>query len=892
MNKRKKDLRDNGESPPFAIEKLAEFSRVEEDEILKKMEVSRQGLSRKEVEDRQKSYGLNSISHKKTDSLFKRLVKAFINPFTTVLFILATVSFITDVILPDEKNPRSVLLITSMVLLSGALRFVQESRSNKAAEKLKAMVHTTAMVERRDTGIGNVPLTQIVPGDLVHIAAGDLIPADVRLIESKDLFVNQSSLTGESEPVEKFPDPAELADPDISDFTNIGFMGSYAVSGTAVAVVLTTGDRTCFGAMAREVAEGHGETSFDRGINSVSWLLIRFILIMIPIVFFVNGFTKGDWFEALLFALSVAVGITPEMLPMIVTTNLAKGAVSMARKKTVVKHLDSMQNFGAMNILCTDKTGTITQNRVVLEYHLNIYGEDDKRVLRHAFLNSHFQTGLRNLMDVAILNHREEEGFESLAQKYEKVDEIPYDFTRRRMSVVVRDNSGKVQMVTKGAVEEMLSVCSQAEYSGGHVPITEDLLSTIMETVEKLNRQGMRVIAVAQKDDIPWREGFSVQDERDMVLMGYLAFLDPPKDTAASAIQALREDGIEVKVLTGDNEAVARCICRQVGMEAEEILLGRDVEALDDDSLRMKALEADVFAKLTPQQKARVVRVLRDGGNTVGFLGDGINDAAAMQEADVGISVDTAVDIAKESADIILLEKDLKILGEGVLEGRKTFGNIIKYIKMTASSNFGNMFSVVTASAFLPFLPMLPIQILVLNFIYDISCSAIPWDHMDSDYVKKPRKWDASSIGLFMVWIGPASSVFDILTFILMFFVLCPEACGGPFGAPGVDPVAFMSLFNAGWFVESLCTQTLIIHLIRTPKIPFVQSRASMPLLLLTSASIATGAAIPYTPFGRAIGMSGMPGTYFIWLFAIILCYMLLVAFLKHLYMQKNGELL
>ncbi len=892
MPKMNNDPKKDGSYDSFAFEKLLEFSVMETEASLDKMKSFRQGLSRAEVERRQSDFGLNVISHKKSDSLFKRLLKAFVNPFTVVLFVLATLSLFTDVILADDKNPRSVILITSMVLLSGVLRFVQESRSNKAADKLKAMVHTTAMVERMETGTQELPLAQIVPGDIIHISAGDMIPADVRLIESKDLFVDQSTLTGESEPVEKFHAASEIHGSAITDLINIAFMGSYAVSGTAVAVVLATGDRTCFGSMALAITGRSAETSFDKGINSVSWLLVRFIIIMIPVVFFVNGFTKGNWFEAFLFALSVAVGITPEMLPMIVTTNLAKGAVSMARKKTVVKHLDSMQNFGAMNILCTDKTGTITQNRVVLEYHLNIYGEDDKRVLRHAFLNSHFQTGLRNLMDEAILGHWEEEGFDSLMKKYEKVDEVPYDFSRRRMSVVVRDDAGKTQMITKGAVEEMLSICTTAEYDGKHEPITETLLTKITETVEKLNRQGMRVIAVAQKDDPPSTGEFSVLDEKEMVLMGYLAFLDPPKDTAASAIKTLSDDGIIVKVLTGDNEAVARCICKQVGMQAEELLLGSEVDSMDDKALQQRAMSVDVFAKITPQQKARIVRVLREGGNTVGFLGDGINDAAAMQEADVGISVDTAVDIAKESADIILMEKDLKVLGEGVLEGRKTFGNIIKYIKMTASSNFGNMFSVVAASAFLPFLPMMPIQILTLNFIYDISCSAIPWDHMDAEYTRKPRKWDASSIGRFMVRIGPASSVFDITTYIIMFFVICPEVCGGPFGAPGVDSVLFISLFNAGWFVESLCSQTLVIHMIRTQKIPFLQSRASLPLLMMTSTSIIVGSFIPYTAFGRAIGMSGMPGNYFLWLAGMILCYMVLVTILKNLYIRKYGELL
>jgi P-type Mg2+ transporter len=893
VSKKESNLRVHDSDSTMIAEKLFEASRQDAEAILHEMGVSRHGFSCLEAANRLESFGMNIISHEKPDSLLKRLLKAFVNPFTVVLFILALVSLFTDVIFSNEKNPRSVILICSMVLLSGILRFVQESRSNKAAEKLKALVHTTAMVERGEKGTIEIPLSNIVPGDIVHISAGDLIPADIRLVESKDLFINQSTLTGESEPVEKFHTASEQIYSTLTDLPNIAFMGSYAVSGTAVAVVLSTGDMTCFGSMAKAITGKHVVTSFDKGINEVSWVLVRFIIFMVPVVFFINGFTKGNWLEAFLFALSVAVGITPEMLPMIVTTNLAKGAVAMARKKTVVKHLDAMQNFGAMDILCTDKTGTITQNRVVLEYHWNVYMEDDKRVLRHAFLNSHYQTGLKNLMDVAILAHSEEEGFEALMQKFVKVDEIPFDFNRRRMSVVIRDNTnGKTQMITKGAVEEMLSVCSFAEYEGQHEPLSEELLVKIHDTVDKMNSQGMRVIAVAQKDDPPATGEFSVKDENEMVLMGYLAFLDPPKDTAASAIKSLNEDGIVVKVLTGDNEAIARCICRQVGMETDKILLGSEIDSMDDATLQQQAAEINIYAKLTPQQKARIVRVLRSTDHTVGFMGDGINDAAAMREADVAISVDSAVDIAKESADIILLEKDLKVLGEGVIEGRKTFGNIIKYIKMTASSNFGNMFSVVTASAFLPFLPMLPIQILVLNFIYDISCTAIPWDHMDPEYIRKPRKWDASSIGRFMVWIGPTSSVFDVTTYIIMFFIICPAVCGGPFGAPGVNQVLFISLFNAGWFVESLWSQTLVIHMIRTPKIPFLQSRAAAPLLFLTTLSITVGTLIPYTSFGKAIGMSGMPAMYFPWLIGMILCYMALATFLKTMYIRRYSELL
>lgn len=876
---------------PVSSPEVLEASLLSTDILLQKWNTRRDGLSAAEVSERQEQFGRNIISHEKPESVFAKFVKAFINPFTILLFVLAGISLFTDVIYAEERNFRSIILIFSMVLMSGMLRFIQESRSNKAAERLKAMIHTTALVER-DGMQSEIPLSEIVRGDIVHLSAGDLIPADMRLLSVKDLFVDQAALTGESEPAEK-NDIIRTSDAEnIFDFSNIVFMGSHVASGTAVGVVLVTGDRTCFGSMAKAISGKQTTTSFDKGINEVSWVLVRFILAMVPVVFFINGFTKGDWLEALLFALSVAVGITPEMLPMIVTTNLARGAVKMAKKKIVVKYLHSMQNFGAMDILCGDKTGTITQNRIILEFHLNIFGEEDARVLQQAFLNSHFQTGLRNLMDVAILSHAEEEPIGSIITKFSKTDEIPFDFGRRRMSVVIQDNEGKVQMITKGAVEEMLGISAFSEYREQITELTPDIRSVILDHVSRLNSQGMRVIAIAQKDIMNRTAGFSVHDESDMVFIGYLAFLDPPKETAGAAIRALNEDGISVKILTGDNEAVASYVCGLVGMPDDHVLLGSDIDKMADQELLCKAENTSIFAKLTPQQKARIVHQLRAGGHIVGFLGDGINDASAMRESDVAISVDTAVDIAKESADIILLEKDLNVLGEGVVEGRKTFGNIIKYIKMTASSNFGNMFSIVAASAFLPFLPMLPLQILVLNFIYDLSCTSIPWDHMDREFMNKPRKWDASSIGKFMIWIGPTSSVFDILTYIIMFFVICPMVCGGAYGAPGVDQVLFLSLFHTGWFVESLWSQTLVIHMIRTPKLPFIQSRASAPVLLITSLSITVGTLIPYTWFGKAMGFTGMPAAYFLWLIGMIICYMALATLMKKVFIRRYGELL
>ncbi len=878
-------------------DKLLQFGLFEKSDALKKIDTTCKGLSNKEAEERIEKYGYNEINYGNEETWFKKLIRAFINPFSVVLIILAAVSFITDYViaLPEDRDLKTVIIIVTMITISGALRFFQEGRSNKAGEKLKAMIKTTATV-LRDGNFIEIPISELVPGDVVQLAAGDMIPADVRIIYAKDLFVSQSSMTGESEPVEKHAEILQttLEKSTLShlDLENLAYMGTNVVSGTATTIVISTGNDTCLGTMADSITEKRESTSFDKGVNSVSWVLIRFMVCMVPIVFVINGVTKGDWLEAFLFGLSIAVGLTPEMLPMIVTTNLAKGAVKMSKHKTIVKNLNSIQNFGAMDVLCTDKTGTLTEDKIILERHLDIHGNEDLRVLRHGYLNSYFQTGLKNLLDVAIIEHGNEEGFSALNTIYEKVDEIPFDFSRRRMSVVLKDKNNKTQLITKGAVEEMLEICTFAEYKGKVVCLSNDLRDGMLEIVDELNASGIRVIAVAQKTN-PSPEGvFSIKDESEMVLMGYIGFLDPPKESSIDAIGALQEYGVEVKVLTGDNEKVTRHVCNKVGISTSKILLGSDIEGMTDLQLKDAVEEINIFAKLSPQQKARVVSTLRDNGHVVGFMGDGINDAAAMRKADVGISVDTAVDIAKESADIILLEKDLMVLERGVIEGRRTFANIIKYIKMTASSNFGNMFSVLVACAFLPFLPMLPVQILVLNLIYDMSCISIPWDNVDSEYLKKPRKWDASSIGSFMRWIGPTSSVFDITTYLLMYLVICPLVCGGAYGAPGVDKALFMSLFNAGWFVESLWSQTLVIHMIRTPKIPFIQSRASLPLLTFTTIGILIGTLIPYTNFGKIMGLSPLPVVYFLWLVATIMTYMVLVTVLKKLYVRKYGELL
>lgn len=881
----------------FVRERLIQFGLMKERELFKLLEIKIDGITQKEAEERIEEYGYNEISYGNGITLRKRLFDAFINPFSLVLIGLAIVSFFTDYVIPSngDTDLTTVIIITIMVTLSGVLRIIQEGKSNKAGEKLKEMIKTTSAVIR-DGEEREIPMEEIVVGDIIRLNAGDMIPADVRIIFSKDLFISESSMTGESEVVEKFSKLSEeTRNKEILshfELENLAFMGTNVTSGTATAIVLSTGNDTVLGNMADTITEKREMTNFDKGVNSVSMLLIKFMIIMIPIVFVINGITKGDWLQALLFSISVAVGLTPEMLPMLVTTNLAKGAVRMAKYKTVVKKLNSIQNFGAMDILCTDKTGTLTEDKIVLENHLDIHGNEDVRVLRYGYLNSHFQTGLRNLLDVAILKHGDEEGFNNLANEYEKVDEIPFDFARRRMSVVLKDKKDKTKLITKGAIEEMLEISSYAEYKGEVVYLTEDIKKEVLENVDKLNESGMRVIGVAQKNNPSSVESFSVKDESDMVLMGYISFLDPPKESSKYAIEALKDYGVEVKVLTGDNEKVTKHVCKQVGIDVTNILLGSEIEDMTDRKLKEKVKVTNVFAKLSPAQKARIVSMLKENGHVVGFMGDGINDAPAMRKSDVGISVDTAVDIAKESADIILLEKNLMVLQKGVEEGRKTFANIIKYIKMTASSNFGNIFSILIASAFLPFLPMLPIQLLILNLIYDISCIAIPWDNVDREYLKKPRTWDASSIGGFMRWFGPTSSIFDIATYLLMYFVICPKVLGGYYGDPGVNNMLFIALFNAGWFIESLCTQTLVIHLIRTPKVPFVQSVASRSVIISTVFALIIGIVIPYTNFGERIGMTLVPAIYFLYLIGIIFAYMMVVTIIKKLYIKKYGELL
>jgi Mg2+-importing ATPase len=841
---------------------------------------TRYGLTEEEVEERQKRYGDNEIAREKKNSGIVLFIRTFMNPFIGILMVLALVSFVVDVLLeePADRNWTTVIVISTMVFLSSVLRFVQEMRSARASEALQRMVKNTASVFREGNRTSReINITELVPGDVVYLSAGDMIPADIRIIESKDLFVSQSSLTGESDVIEKVPEnqPKDRSTGSVVELDNICFMGSNVISGSATGIVFATGRDTYLGAIAKSIIGVRAQTSFDKGINKVSLLLIRFMLIMVPFVFMVNGITKGDWLQALLFALSVAVGLTPEMLPMIVSSNLAIGAVKMSKHKVIVKNLNAIQNFGAMNILCTDKTGTLTCDRIILEKYLNVHGEDDTRVLRHAYYNSFFQTGLKNLMDKAILAHKEELGFYDLARQFTKIDEIPFDFNRRRMSVVIRDGKGERQIITKGAIEEMLSICTHVEYNGKVLPLDEELFDFACRISSDLNRQGMRVLAVAHKHWIDKDENFTIEDESEMVLIGYLAFLDPAKPSAAGAIEKLHQNGIEVKVLSGDNDAVVKTICRQVGVDTSHVLLGTDIEQMSDEELMPRLVQTKVFAKLAPLQKTRIIILLQQLGNTVGFLGDGINDASALRQSDIGISVDTAVDIAKESADIVLLEKDLMVLEDGVWEGRKIFGNIMKYIKMTASSNFGNMFSVLAASAFLPFLPMMPIHILIQNLLYDTSQTSIPFDKVDREYLRKPRKWDASDLSRFMIFIGPISSIFDITTFLLMWYIF---GCTSP---------EHQSLFQSGWFIEGLLSQTLIVHMIRTRKIPFIQSRASLPVIITTFVIMGIGIALPFSSFGASVGLSPLSWSYFPWLILTLLSYCILTQMVKVWYMRK-----
>ena len=876
------------EKPSFTASQFYfSISKKSEDRIRQSMGLSMEGLTPSQVNHRLELFGKNEISGENEDTWWKHLLKTVINPFVILLIVIALVSFVTD-------DVAGGMIISIMVAVSVILTFTQERRSNQAAEKLKSMVRTTASVlrraqeaevvtslEQKQSVVGarlEVPIETLVPGDIIYLAAGDLVPVDIRILFSRDLFISQAPLTGESLAIEKDSKSEEAGiKKDLLDIRNICFAGSNVVSGTAIGVVLKTGSQSYFGSIAKTIGARREVTNFEKGIQNFTWLMIRFMLVMVPIVFVINGLTKGNWVDAFLFAIAAAVGLTPEMLPMIVTVNLAKGALSMSKQKVVVKRLNSIQNFGAMDTLCTDKTGTLTQDNVILEKYVDVTGQEVDRVLTFAFLNSFYQTGLKNLLDVAVLKHVEVQKKLQIETDYAKIDEIPFDFSRRRMSVIVSEKNDKHILICKGAIEEVYSNCSKVELDGKITALTDETKNLSYGVAQELNEDGLRVIAVAYKELPPTQSAYSVKDETDLTLLGYVAFLDPPKETAALAIKQLNEKGVLVKILTGDNHIVTRKIASQVGIPCEKIVLGSEIEKLQDPDLDELVESCFIFAKLSPMQKERIVKSMHRKGHVVGFMGDGINDSPALKAADVGISVDNAVDIAKESADIILLEKSLLVLEEGVLEGRKVFGNIVKYIRMGASSNFGNVFSLVGSSILLPFLPIQPVQLLMQNLLYDLSQTAIPLDKVDEEYLSKPRRWSIEDIKRFMFYMGPVSSIFDYVTFGLMWYIF------------KANTPAKQGLFQTGWFVEGLLSQTLIVHLVRTQKIPFIQSVAALPLILSTGLVMMIGIFIPYTQISSKIDFVPLPLVYFAWLGGILVVYAILAQAVKQRFIQKYG---
>ncbi len=861
------------EKPQIAVsQNVVEAAALNTAEVYTRLDTRPEGLSAAEVAERIARFGPNVLAKDQRPGIGKLLWHAVMNPLVILLAVLAIISFVTG-------DFRAGIVMSLMIALGVGLKLYQEARADSAAAKLKAMISVNATVMRDGTA-QEVAIAQLVPGDVVKLAAGDMIPGDVRIVSAKDLFVIQGSLTGESFPVEKFDVEKHPAITTLIELTSIAFLGTSVESGSATAVIVATGSNTYLGGMAETLTEQANQTAFDKGIASFTWLMLRFLLVMVPAVFLINGLTKGAWTEAFFFAIAVAVGLTPEMLPMIVTVCLSKGAIAMSKKKVIVKRINAIQNLGAMDVLCTDKTGTLTMDHIILEKHCDVVLKDDEGVLALAYMNSHFQTGLKSVLDRAILAHTETHAHAAIPD-YTKVDEIPFDFQRKLMSVVVRTPEGLDRIITKGAPEEVFARCKQFELDGELFPMEHLIIEDLKEEYEELSADGFRVLAIASKE-VPVRSSpagvtpYTKADESDLILNGYVAFLDPPKDTAHAAIKALEGHGIQVKVVTGDNELVARKVCKEVGIATDNVLLGNDVEKMTDDQLADAAVKTSLFARVAPAHKRRIITALQSRKHIVGYMGDGINDAPALRTADVGISVDSAVDIAKESADMILLEKSLMVLEQGVIEGRKVFANILKYVRMGASSNFGNMFSVLGASIFVPFLPMAPIQILANNLLYDISQTAIPTDDVDPEQLQKPRPWDMKLLTRFILFIGPCSSIFDYVTFLVMLFVFNCWDTSSPEAAANSQ-----SLFQTGWFVESLLTQTLIIHVIRTNKIPFLQSWSSWPVLASSIAIMAIGIAVPFTPLGTYLGFTAPPPMYWPFLVVTLLSYVVLTQLVK-----------
>ena len=866
----------NSAQQPGVEQKLIACSRQTVQEILSQFKTGEDGLNQVEASERLEEYGRNIIDAGNENSLLRLVKEAVINPFNLVLLAVAGVTLVTDVILAENPNWATFLMLVFVILVSGVISFVQSERSSSAAKKLQKMISNRIDVIRNGSEI-EIDIEEAVPGDIVKLASGYMIPGDVRFIETKDLFIDQSQLTGESNPVEKFAG-VDNEGSTIAELDNIGFMGSNVVSGSAKAVVLTTGNRTYFGSMAKSLNTFEDKSTYEKNVNTISALLIRFMAVMVPIIFIANFITKGNWLESLMFGITIAVGIMPEMLPVIMTSSLAKGAVNMSRKQTIVKRLGSIQTFGEMDVLCTDKTGTLTQDEIVLEKYMDVLGREDKRILRHAFLNSYFQTGLKNLMDVAIISRAEKEELSFLKEAYTREDEIPFDFSRRRMSVVLRDRTGKRQLITKGAVEEILSICSYIEIDGEVKPITDELVKNAQKIATENNLEGIRVIAVAQKNHVHGVETFGVADESDMVLIGFVGFLDPPKPSAESAIKALNGNGLRTVVLTGDTEGVAINICGRLGIPTDYTLTGAQVDEMDDETLKTACEKCHIFSKLSPYQKQRVVKAFQSNGHTVGYMGDGINDSLPLKQADVGISVDTAVDIAKEVADIILLEKDLNVLNAGVIEGRRTFANMTKYLKMSVSGNFGNMFSVLIASIFLPFLPLLPLHILVQNILNDFAQLGMPFDHVEEEYIRLPKKWDIPGIKRFMFCFGLLSTVLDVLCFLVMWNVF------------QFNSQAKAGFFQCGWFMFGVVSQTAVIHILRTPRIPFIEDRASTQLSISTALVVLMTLLIGFTSIAGLFDLPVMVPAFGICIVVLIGIYFLLAQILKKVYIRVNGE--
>ena len=844
------------------------------DEFMKKYKINENGLSSVQAENLIKNLGLNEIKQAKPKRWYHYFLESLFSPFNCILLGIVCILIYTDIYLPPTPSYANIIVIAILVTASTLLDFFEEYRSNKAAEELKQMVATTVNVIRDKKEV-QVPINQVTLGDIVILSAGSMIPADLRIIEAKDLYVSQSSLTGESDSVKKLVNseiPLNEID-NISDLDTICFMGTNVISGSAKGVVIKTADSTYFGKVAHTLSTGKPKTAFQKGIESISKLLIRFMLAMIPLVFLLNAW-KHDIITAFTFAVAIAIAITPLLLPVILSSSLSKGAVRMSKKKTIVKKLDSIQNFGAMNILCTDKTGTLTEDKIVLEKYLDINGEEDIRILKHAFLNAYFQTGLRGNIDEAVIKRAFENGLENLKTTYQKIDEVPFDFSRRRLSVIITDGTKK-QMITKGAVEEILSICSMVDNKGQVTPITREIKENIRKISTNLNKQGLRVVAVCQKNDIQKTEHFDVTDEKNMVLLGFIGFLDPPKESAKESIQKLNRAGIRVMVLTGDNAEVTKCVCDKVGINSKEIILGNKLDKLSDTAVLRLLKKNNIFAKLSPIQKARIVRILKEAGNVVGYMGDGINDSPSLTNSDVGVSVDTAVDIAKESADIILLEKDLNVLLDGVTEGRRTFVNLMKYIKLSTSFNFGEVVSVIIASAFLPFLPETPIQLLVEGLLYDFGQMTLPFDHVDKESLQKPKKLDIKSLKHFMLFMGPVSSIFDIVVFTFLWFFFYVR-----------DAATFQTI----WFSYSIVSNLIGMHIIRTSKMPFIQSNAHIAVYISSTLLIITGLVVPFTGLGAMIGLVPIASQYIFLIFAVTFVYCLVALIAKKIYIRKYGE--